>query len=569
MDDIRKALSSLDSIEAPDLWGEIQRRAATPEPSQQRGTGGRQSVFSATKFVVAGAIVALFGGFLLAGILGIRPDEAGPATSTPLSEPYVLPSKLPDDLESGVLETPVGPARWVRVKDAPANPSLMESVATDDGFAVLDHWSNRLWHSPDLLSWTELPMPAEAEYGGILDRAAGSYWLDGGASGEVALWRSSDLDEWNRIDTAALSPGGPEGLFRPLRLGRLVESGESVLVPVHYHESSLDLASHLGLPAEPDGESYDFGGGGWVFESVEPGVYRVLTTSSDVDTMPSIRFEEIPGGLRVIDAVDESVLRELPGIDRESMETLLAAFAETVTGSRADQRRYAQLRDWALQRGIVSWQLAIVDGDRLVPLDATARPDASLELFDAGADVVLLEFRDDGRVGVRRSRDGMEWEPSILATDAAGEYVETHDWLVGPDDIEVLDEDGRLLRSRDGVTWMVSEMPSQLQEPSFGEVMWGRLGGAVVSLSEDNGSAETLHLHTADGERVDVDLRPLGIGTSFDDGEGFAYGRVLSDRTVALGFGSPPGRGMGDYVIISFYELGQVDAPLVAPHQRS
>ena len=45
-----------------------QRRSWLP-----RHTRGRfQSMFSATKFVVAGAIVALFGGFLLAGVLTRR-----------------------------------------------------------------------------------------------------------------------------------------------------------------------------------------------------------------------------------------------------------------------------------------------------------------------------------------------------------------------------------------------------------------------------------------------------------------------------------------------------------------
>ena len=511
-----------------------------------------QSLFSATKLIIAGMVVALFGGFLLASLLVTRPEQADPAVVTPSSEPYVLPSEIPDDYESGVLETPVGPARWVLVTDAPANPSLMAGATTEDGFAVLDHWSNRLWHSPDLLSWTELPVPAEAEYA-QLDRAGGSYWLQGHAGNGVALWRSGDLDEWEPIDTAALSPGDPSG---PAWLGRPVYAGGSVLVPVH--DYWLDLVAYLGLPAEPGRESYVIGDyGGWVFEPVEPGMYRALTTSSDVDTMPLIRFEQTAEGLRVVDALDGATLRELPGIDRESMVTLLAFFAEKVDNRYTVRRRDAQVREWAAEHGITSSQLAIVDGDRMVPLDATARPDASLELFDAGADVVLLEFRDDGLVGVRRSRDGMEWEPGILATDAAGRHIETHDSLVGPDDIEVLDEDGRLLRSRDGVTWEVSEMPSQLQEPAFGEVMWGRLGGAVVSLSEDDGSAETLHLHRADGERIDIDLRPLGIGTSFDDGEPMAFGQVVSDRTVALGFGSPPHRGTGDYVLISFDELAE------------
>ena len=41
-----------------------------------------QSMLGATKFVVAGAIVALFGGFLLAGLLAQPTDERLPPTAT-------------------------------------------------------------------------------------------------------------------------------------------------------------------------------------------------------------------------------------------------------------------------------------------------------------------------------------------------------------------------------------------------------------------------------------------------------------------------------------------------------
>ena len=65
MDDLRKALSSLDSIETPNLWPEIERRAVTPEPAPQLGAVTFQTMLNSTKLIVAGLIVALFGGFLL------------------------------------------------------------------------------------------------------------------------------------------------------------------------------------------------------------------------------------------------------------------------------------------------------------------------------------------------------------------------------------------------------------------------------------------------------------------------------------------------------------------------
>ena len=59
MDDLRQALSSLDAIEAPDIWLEVERRAAAPAPGPSRGAGRSQTIHSVTKFVVAGAIVAI------------------------------------------------------------------------------------------------------------------------------------------------------------------------------------------------------------------------------------------------------------------------------------------------------------------------------------------------------------------------------------------------------------------------------------------------------------------------------------------------------------------------------
>jgi hypothetical protein len=44
-------------------------------------------VFSATKFAVAGAIVALFGGFLLAGVLTSEPTQQPPAAATESAAP--------------------------------------------------------------------------------------------------------------------------------------------------------------------------------------------------------------------------------------------------------------------------------------------------------------------------------------------------------------------------------------------------------------------------------------------------------------------------------------------------
>ena len=55
-----------------------------------------QTMFSATKFVVAGAIVALFGGFLLAGVLTQPSDESVPAATPDGSGTFSPAGSLPE-----------------------------------------------------------------------------------------------------------------------------------------------------------------------------------------------------------------------------------------------------------------------------------------------------------------------------------------------------------------------------------------------------------------------------------------------------------------------------------------
>ena len=79
-----------------------------------------QIMFSATKFVLAGAIVALFGGFLLAGILTTQ-DEAPPA---PAAE------TAPAAQVSGTVDSAAVPRPSVHVRLV---VRLVDRTATDDG----------------------------------------------------------------------------------------------------------------------------------------------------------------------------------------------------------------------------------------------------------------------------------------------------------------------------------------------------------------------------------------------------------------------------------------------------
>jgi len=103
-----------DSSRYPDAESVVQDVVSIPfhQIPQQRGfvpilTGRFQSMFNATKFAAAGVLVALFGGFLLAGILSTpQGEDAAPAVVTkspaPTTTEALLSSMVTEEVEPGV-----------------------------------------------------------------------------------------------------------------------------------------------------------------------------------------------------------------------------------------------------------------------------------------------------------------------------------------------------------------------------------------------------------------------------------------------------------------------------------
>jgi len=171
-----------------------------------------QSMFSATKFVVAGVIVALFGGFLLTGVLTQQDDvkplvgsSSSPEMTTTL--PIELPAEIPAGIDSGTLDTPLGQARWVHLRgdETTLPPGYEPLVSTSDGYVALE-WDSTpptLWRSSDLLTWAPEPLGVEADYGELAE-AGGTYWLN--THEPTALWRSQDAKAWEQVDLDRLAP---------------------------------------------------------------------------------------------------------------------------------------------------------------------------------------------------------------------------------------------------------------------------------------------------------------------------------------------------------------------------
>ena len=193
MDDIRKALSSLDSIEAPNLWSEIERRAVVAESDAQRGSGRFRSMFSATKFLVAGAIVALFGGFLLSGVLTQQPSDEPPppaaasASASPLADQtWTPPPELamvgiaPGVTKAAVPGVSSLESWWLDTEASPQQD--LDNFNAGDGFDFTFDRDGDMWLlSPAGLlrvgDDTAYPSPGQM-----------SYYLDLSSAPDGALW---------------------------------------------------------------------------------------------------------------------------------------------------------------------------------------------------------------------------------------------------------------------------------------------------------------------------------------------------------------------------------------------
>ena len=480
-----------------------------PETSQEgaprtRPTTGRlQSMFSATKFVVAGVIVALFAGFLLVGVLVQQSAEVAPAAvgsaspeATP-STPFELPAVIPDDIESGILDTPAGTARWVhltgghdtrpslsfgsQVMEWPTGIAIFHPPGFGEGgwmgsslYAATITQPSRLWTSGNGIDWAlePLPVPADA-FDASLSLVDGMYWLVANVWSGDRVWRSADGVTWEEFDPSGLAPPGPSGLEWHLAYSPPATAGD------------LTLILRSGSGAIPS----DFLGGTSEcrddMRELAAGVYQ--TIGNEDETCPTLRFEETETGLQVADDATGEDLGMIIGADLGHIEQMRGIEFEGET------------------------QILIVgDGEATpveVPWPAETYPDVALYGVEDGVYAYVSDNCCD-EVTVWHTTDGHSWDelgpPSFLEGAPARGFM-SYAALPSSLAVSVFDS-GSLVawETIDGIDWSPAPegrpdgtYPVRLESGWFandggrfgdpdegGDELWMYVGDTWVSLAE-------------------------------------------------------------------------------------
>ena len=278
-----------------------------------------------------------------------------------------LGTDIPAGTESGVIDTPLGPAHWVHLTGDAATLPAEAPFAEGPLFVVLEQTTDdqgsqlgrRRWTSPDGLRWTSHPLSLPVGDSLADFRVEGGLtWLATDRPGSV--WRSVDLVTWEPIVTDDMLPAGPPALEWEVGIGTIASAGALTAV-----ELTLDALD----PFE-----------GWPDSSrvteVVPGLFSVAPRGEGSPRL--LRFEETPTGLRVLEVADGSEIAILEGFTLD--------FAS----------------DWLRNGPPTQHLIGRVEGDRLVPTSAPGPELAEDRATMVGAEdgIVALELVDPGGPGV-------------------------------------------------------------------------------------------------------------------------------------------------------------------------
>ena len=200
-----------------------------------------------------------------------RPSAA-PLPTSSSSEPFrggsMLPATMPDGVEHGIVDTPIGRVRWAHLAgDARTLPDpLVPMHGPGDSLAwfwrggptdicynggenrpeCLNPPGPRLEVAPDLLSPRAVrPLPV-ADGTASLWESGGWYWLL--ADDPAAVWRSRDLATWEATDLSSIPSPGPAGLEWTMSPSWIVASDGAAVGQFTF--TPVDLGRLLGYPGQ-------------------------------------------------------------------------------------------------------------------------------------------------------------------------------------------------------------------------------------------------------------------------------------------------------------------------------
>ena len=384
-------------------------------------------------------------------------------------EPEELPEETPDGedipagLESGTIETAVGPATWIHVSgdvgSLPRGSAGFKAIPWADGFAILEppvvDWgpyapapafsqvarAARLWVSTDGIEWRIEPLPVPGDAFDVsLTYDKGVYWLF--ASHPPQLWRSTDGTTWEELDSGGLVPPEAAGFTWTVNLAPPISNGRVTVSQVEFSGSfpftdfgAFPFDDFAGVP-DVEGGCYD------ILVPLALGVYEWVGSSEDgspiADWCPArvFRFEETETGLRVFDNETGEDLGHIDGAD-------ISHIAEIANSSQLNHERLVIITDGDVTQTGVPW--AFRHGSTL---------------FAAGEWIYAFGNSPTGALGVWRTNDGESWV-DLGTPELPSEALELDFERVGEDRLVVWSsqQPHAAWETTDGLTWDTVEWP--------------------------------------------------------------------------------------------------------------
>lgn len=413
---IRSHLQANDAVQETIEWAEIVARldadvrvVATPLRSRRFG------VWVAVAAVVVTVVLLGLIPFLLST------DETSPAdtvvTTIVDSAPAPrLTDDIPPGIESGTVETPAGPARWVHLNpDDQTLPWGGQLVEWSKGFVIFVPPNGGImsfWASDDGINWDSRELPVSEAENAVLTQAGGVFWLF--TSNPTSVWFSEDGINWQEPDVEGRLSPEPDGFVWSTGFQTAV-IGNGVLV----------LGNFAGQ--FPYGDYVpNFEDTGCVERLVEvgpPGVYRMGgdERSSECPNRPDLLLIEDDSGLQVFDNATNELLGHVAGADQSHVDRMIGT-----------DELAAQL-------------LMIVEDGNVSSLEPPWSNTSNVVLFNAG-DTVYSYVRNwrTGRLSVWQTNNGLSW--TEIATP------ELPDSLTG-DNARISSLPGVLVGYADGEAW--------------------------------------------------------------------------------------------------------------------